>query len=481
MSTRKIISVGFGIASEAVEYAGIASKPSLLDWDIVLFQPNFQEIYADVRTTYQGQPSLGDTASFKFKESCEHWRREIKQAVDAGKTVIVYLTKLEHFYVDTGRREYSGTGRNRQTTRIVDGCTNFLAIPTDLGAVASSGSAMKLASKGSDFLASYWSEFSAHSKYEVLLTAQNVPACLVTRTGDKPVGAVFRSSGSAGSLLLLPDIDFYQERFLDAEEDQWTKEGEQFSARFVSAIVGLDRALRSESEITPEPTWASDESYVLPNEQSLRLGLLEAERSVEEAQRLKESMVEQLAREGRHRALLFEKGKPLEIAIIEALRVLGFQAEGFKELDSEFDVVFQCQEGRLIGEAEGKDAKAVNVDKLRQLSMNIHEDLQREDVQVPAKAVLFGNGFRLQAISERPDPFTEKCQSAAISSSTALVHTPDLFVAVQRLLASDDEEYAMACRQALLTTSGRVKFPSPGNAPTTTRRRKRLKEISPAR
>jgi hypothetical protein len=48
-------------------------------------------------------------------------------------------------------------------------------------------------------------------------------------------------------------------------------------------------------------------------------------------------------------------------------------------------VVFESEEGRLIGEAEGKDNKAINVDKLRQLSMNIHEDIQREEVTTPAK------------------------------------------------------------------------------------------------
>jgi hypothetical protein len=57
-------------------------------------------------------------------------------------------------------------------------------------------------------------------------------------------------------------------------------------------------------------------------------------------------------------------------------------------------VVFESEEGRLIGEAEGKDNKAINVDKLRQLSMNIHEDIQREEVTTPAKGVLFGNGYR---------------------------------------------------------------------------------------
>jgi hypothetical protein len=143
------------------------------------------------------------------------------------------------------------------------------------------------------------------------------------------------------------------------------------------------------------------------------------------------------------------------------LRLFGFTAEPFKESDSEFDVVFESVEGRLIGEAEGKDNKAVNIDKLRQLSMNIHEDLQRESVAAPAKPVLFGNGFRLQPLQERGDPFTEKCHSASTTSSTSLVFTPDLFPPVQYLGKNADAEYARACRVVILGTTGRVTFPEP--------------------
>ena len=189
--------------------------------------------------------------------------------------------------------------------------------------------------------------------------------------------------------------------------------------------------------------------------------LLDAERKVEKAQKHKEQLTEELRSAGAYRGLLFEKGKPLENVIIEALRLLGFTAAPFRESDSEFDVVFESDEGRLIGEAEGKDNKAVNIDKLRQLSMNIHEDLQRETVTAPAKPVLFGNGFRLQPLSERADPFTEKCNSAAATSSTALVFTPDLFWSVQYLVSNPDHEYARACRQAMLSATGRVVFTPP--------------------
>lgn len=467
MSARRILTIGLELASSDTQYASFQSKMSLLDWDIILFKPQILEFsgYGDF---YQGKRSLSDSLSFQLKECCEHWRREIKQAVETGKTVIIYLPSLDEVFVDTGQRSYSGTGRNQRTTRHVAEYNNYQAIPAELSPVTATGNSMKLSAKGSEVLAPYWVEFENSSKYSVILTSPKVPACVITRTGDKAVGAIYRSKASAGSMLLLPDIEFYAESFFKTKGDKktWTPAAIQFAGRMVSTLVSLDKALRVTGEVTPEPAWASVPLFSLSTETALRIQLLQVERDVEEAQKRKEQIAEKLSSASAFRGLLYEKGKPLEAVIIESLRLLGFTAASFKESDSEFDVVFESAEGRLIGEAEGKDTKAVNIDKLRQLSMNIHEDLQRESVTAPAKPVLFGNGFRLQPLNERADPFTDKCHSAAATSSTALIFTPDLFAPVQYLIKAPDAEYARACRVVILESTGRVSLPtSPATEP----------------
>lgn len=168
----------------------------------------------------------------------------------------------------------------------------------------------------------------------------------------------------------------------------------------VGAIVALDKALHSTGEVTPEPQWARSPEYALTQEMRLNEALLKAEEKLEKARSAKEAVLEELKASRRLRSLLFEKGKPLENAIIDGLIIMGFRAAPFKDSNSEFDVVFESEEGRLIGEAEGKDNKAINVDKLRQLAMNIHEDLQRDEVAKPAKGVLFGNAYRLSPLAE---------------------------------------------------------------------------------
>lgn len=133
---KKILLIGLELASDQVETREFDSKASLLDWDVVLFRPDISQFYNHNQSTYQGRPNLDDSSSFNLKECCEHWRREIRQAVDAGRTVITYLAPLQEVYIDTGKREYSGTGRNQVTSRMVAPYNNYAAIPFQLKPVS---------------------------------------------------------------------------------------------------------------------------------------------------------------------------------------------------------------------------------------------------------------------------------------------------------------------------------------------------------
>src|SRR5690606_14352130 len=141
---------------------------------------------------FQGKPSLSDTQSFQLRECCEHWRRELKEAVAAGKTAFVFLPELTSVYIDTGQRTYSGTGRNQKTTRHVTEYSNYNSIPVDLKPVVANGSEMKLASSVPPPLAAFWNEFREMFAYYVLLTSKSVTAAILTRTGGKCVGAIIR-------------------------------------------------------------------------------------------------------------------------------------------------------------------------------------------------------------------------------------------------------------------------------------------------
>jgi hypothetical protein len=463
MAKKNILSIGLSVADDDIGFSEFDSDMSLLDWDIVLFKTEINDYIFRAESMFQGKPCLSDDASFKLKAQSEHWRREIKSAVDHGKLVVVFLSELKQLSIATGEKKFSGTGRNQKTTRIVTDYDNYQSIPLNLNPVSSKGKEIKLSAKDSEIISSYWSEFSSISSYNVILEGEYAP-CLVTKHGDKTVGTVIRSKNSNGALVCLPDIDFYPEAFLVGEEDEenegeWTNEALQFSSRFIKCIVSLSKALNSQGELTPEPGWAKDATFKLEKEKTEAQKLLKIEKKLEEVQAEKESIIDAVRELERFRHLLFEKGKPLEFAILDALKIIGFDVSQFDDGESEFDAVFESKEGRLIGEAEGKDSKAITIDKLRQLALNIHEDLEREDIDEPAKSVLFGNAYRLLPLEERSAPFTKKCLSASTTSSTALVFTPDLFKVAKYLKDNKDARFATKCRKAIFGTVGLVNLP----------------------
>lgn len=409
--------------------------------------------------TFEGLPNLNDDNTRNVRQAMAHWRGEIKAAVEAGKTVIVLLAPLEEFKVGTGERKYSGTGRSRSVTRVVATTNNYHCLPLDLKVTSARGRAIRLAQKESDFLVDYWSLIGDRSEYVVTISSdlENLKPILLTRIGERMVGAVAMYP-SGGAIVLLPEVDSTAQDFLD-DEDNWTPAAEVFAHNFIAAILSIDKNLRPGSDATPAPSWASNPTFELGGERELSRQLTAAEVHLTDAQQRYTVLQKQVEAAAELRGLLFEKGKRLEHLVREALTRLGFTATAYRDASSEFDVVFECPEGRLIGEVEGKDTKPINVDKLRQLTMNISEDLQRDDVAAPAKGVLFGNGYRLAAPTERAMAFTEKCIGSAPTYSVALVPTTELFRVVAYLSKQEDESFARACRDALLTTVGILSFP----------------------
>jgi hypothetical protein len=477
MPKKKIATVGFWVPGHNEMYMSFNSNTSLLDFDIAIFDPNIRSFFGNNYREYRGKPTLDDSRSFRLKERIVHWRTEISEAIRAGKTIFILLNGFQEVYVATGTETYSGTGQNRQTTREVEPTNNLNIVPAKISFREAKGSSMHLVGS-ENILASYWAACGIESEYRVILDGENVSPLILPRTGKMPVGGCVKWK-EGGALHLLPYLDFSREDFIttrgegeeEEEEEIWTAEAVELGEKFISGIVGVDKNGRIETAQTPPPTWLEgDDRFQLPEEKRITEKLLQTNSRIEKFQNEKSELLARLVGESVLKGLIYEKGPPLETAITKALGLLGFDAKKYKENDSEFDVVFEAQEGRLLGEAEGKDKKAINIDKLRQLEMNLHEDLSREEIDEPAKGVLFGNAFRFTPPDERAEFFTAKCLTAAKRSGTALVRSTDLFAAAKYLSEKKDKGFAKSCRQAIVSSTGVVNFPA---APVTKSREKK--------
>jgi hypothetical protein len=206
---KRIISIGLSIPGEIEieDQLPYRSRRSLLDADIALFCPNFHEF--DAPGTYLGKGCLNDDDSFELKETRVHWKTQILTMVESGKTVFLFTTYQEMVYVATGQHEFSGTGRNRKTTRLVEEHHPYSDVPADLGKILhSQGTRMKL-TKDAEALSAYWDEFGKYTQYEVYFEGIKAIPLLVTQSGEKVVGCLIRTK-SGGLLVILPEPDLEQ-------------------------------------------------------------------------------------------------------------------------------------------------------------------------------------------------------------------------------------------------------------------------------
>ena len=446
--TRKVLTVACRIPGDFGEYVDFKSKTSLLDADFVLFYPTlgYWSQIIDVRSS-----PLPVAHSEELQRAIVHWRTEINAALDAGKTVFMMLSDVNKVKL---------TSNNLDLLLESNPVASNYDIVSNLRVIESIGTSMRLASNNS-LLAYYWQQFKNESQYRVYIAnSEGYKPLITTRHGDRIVGAKLNTKGG-GTLIALPWIDL--QKWYDHDNLCWVPEADEWGKKYFETLKTLDEAVRSASDATLTPSWVLVEEFKTIREARLSRQLIEVQSKITEYQKQMDEIERKLKNAGSLKGLLFEQGHTLEIAVHKAMKLMGFQATGYRDSNSEFDAVLECSEGRCIGEVEGRDRRAINIDKMRQLMSNVHEDLMRDEVSAMAKPVLFGNAYRLTLPRERPpEHFTEKCISAAQQNGTALVRTCDLFTIAKALSDNPDEEFAAACRNTILSTNGgEVKFPPP--------------------
>jgi hypothetical protein len=284
---------------------------------------------------------------------------------------------------------------------------------------------------------------------------------------SKILGAIYKVG--SGHLVTLPVLTFNSEDFTEIKEDvdgveqeYWNKKGMAFGNSFVKCLLDIDEKLTFNSEKSTPPDWVTKDIYLGNKEKCLCDAICSNNEKIEKIKLVNEKLKIELEEEIKLKDLLFEQGKPLENAVIKALRILGYKAENYNDGELEMDQVIISPEGnRYIGENEGKDNKDINITKFRQLIDALNADFARDEVKEKAFGILFGNAERLKEPEKRILDFTDKCKSGAEREKIALVKTIDLFSVAKYLNENDDDDFKKDCREAIHKGLGEiVKFPA---------------------
>lgn len=437
-------------------FADYHSGETFADYDIIVFNP---ELPYESRVEFTGGGScISIEGTRKLKSSMSHWRKEITDALSAGKTIFFLLGK----YKEDQAASSSSMPKKGSVTYNTSNLNNYEVLPTPI--------TLRNA-KGKNFVASDNSFSSLYESlkevagYQCLVSSEVTQKIFTTKDGVNTVGAVLKVGGLSGHLVLLPYFDLSQMFYFDHDKgtEMWTDDALRISHAIVNQMISVDSLLKSGTSITPKPEWF--DQVIQPKQVST------ISEKIEEIDKqilgLEEQKLNEITSQNEllhYSGLLYENGQPLELAIENSLKLLGYAVKNFRDGDFEIDHVIESPEGkRLIGESEGRDNAAIGISKFRQLESNINEDFEREDTTEPAKGILFGNGFRLTEPSARENQFSQKCLTNAKRLGTALIKTTDLYDVVVYVLDNpSDKKFKEKCRKAIESTNGDVVvFPKP--------------------
>jgi len=466
---KDIKGIGFNLPSENDDFISLDSFSSLADTDIAIFSPNLETTdYSTIQMgssregVYEGKVLYNKESSVLIKDHIAHWEKELLSFVENGGTLFVVLSKKDYFYIYSGSRSLSGTGRNQKVTNHVEKLTNYDFLPfRNIQYHIATG---KNIVPQSSLVKDLFNHFKEYFTFETYIVSEKINSSIfTTKNKDRTLGATFKIK--KGFLIFLPNLNLDIERFTEinkeTNQEQWSTEAISQGKILVNCLVEIDNILRNKEEKSPKPNWLDSPSFELLESVKTRNLIEKKNQEIEKRKREVEDLKLVIEKQDSLKDLLFETGKPLEIAVIKALKILGYEAENYDDGELELDQIILSPEGhRYIGECEGKVNKDIDISKFRQLLDGLNADFEKETVTEKAFGLLIGNPQRLLNPTDRVLDFTLKCKQGAKRENIGLIKTVDLFYVCKYITENNDIEYAAQCRNAIFNQLGKiVEFP----------------------
>lgn len=457
---KQVFTIGYEIPGHS-DNLSFHSDHSLMDADILLISPEaILPIHDWVSFTTGGGGCYEVSVSQNYKQKVSQLKKEIQDHLNSGKNVFILLTAENRLQLADSVHSPK-KGQHTYNTEIY---SNYSFLPISIGTLTSA-TGKHLEFSGNSIFSDFYKKFKDNLKYQLYLENVNDAQILFTgKDKTKILGAIFKGN-NGGQLVALPFIDYDEDKFTTIDkvtkEECWNNEALKFGQNLINCLLQIDQQLTQKSEKTPIPDWALKKDFFSTKEVEIQKEIKENQQKIKDKESNITKLNKALIEENTLKDLLFEQGKPLEYAVIKALKILGYKAENYDDGILELDqVIISPEDHRYIGECEGKDNKDIDITKFRQLLESLNADFAREEVSEKALGILFGNPQRLDDPENRTLDFTQKCKIGAEREKIALVRTVDLFRITQYLNENKNEKYKKACRDAIYNGLGTVvKFP----------------------
>lgn len=377
----KILAIGSFFEHEFVDTFNFRSTNSFLDYDIVLV--DFRYILNEYKANnsqngmYKGHKCLSDDDSVAIVEDIERRKIEISELLKLGRTVIVYLPSSQICYIDTGERQYSGTGKNRQTTRIVKNIDLLSVLPVKFQTVEATGTNIDF--RGEDPFSVFW---NANKKYLSFTSYYQEPIgrpLWFLKGTDRVVGSYLPFE--KGNIIFMPT-------YSDDEED------EQREKKFFQSILTLVEELKKSTGDFVLPIWSVD--YLMPKEDIEVSNLKKYESELKKITNKISKQKKIIAELEEYKILFTGTGRALEIQIGKVLSELGFEVtEGLPGRD---DLILKYKDKVAVVEVKGVSKSAAEK-HAAQLEKWVSEYISKNGIA--PKGILIVNAFKDIPLDDR--------------------------------------------------------------------------------
>lgn len=399
-----------GMNFKNIDFVSFNSYSSLLDYDIAIVDLGGVISEYQSNENYAGKKLLTQNSSFEFLSDFERVKGEIKDLLALGKTVYVILPVEPKFYVYTGRQEHSGTGRNRQTTNIVNEFNILNILPIKINLTAGVGS--KISYSRDSLFRNLFEIKGMDYYYTTYFSSKNIgtPVAYIANT-EKIISASFPIDD--GHLIIFPDV-------FDEANYSTEKEYRKVINSFLHTIDDLEDEIKNSLDDYSLPEWANKYSILDEKQKKEKINDLDLE--IEKLRARKDIIEVELSEIQKYKLAFTASGKELENIVYKILFELGFKSMPVEH--NRADGIFEYNGIKIVTEIKGVTGSSAEKHGA-QLEKWVAEFVEKEEV-IP-KAILIVNGFRKKDLSSRiDDVFPDQMLNYSIKREHCLISTTQL-------------------------------------------------------
>lgn len=317
-----------------------SSTHSLYDYDIVFWDP-LETIrgYALNADTYDGLPRITNAKSAALRRDLERRKNDFLGFLELGRTLVVFLGGELTVFADTGKRTYSGTGKNRKQTYIVDSVDIMDVLPIHLSREFTTGDELEPVDHSIGSIYRQTADFWFYGC--ILIESSDVLRPLLRISRTTKIAAAEAKYEGGGHMILLPQLVTLADHEDDDEEEDGSTGPEQSQstpedANDEDADTSIDYAavdsmvfewvrahIRSEEIAWPD--WIDE--YRFQSEVDRRQAIAERGAAIAELQAQLDELNAAQEADKKWKLLVAGTGTPFEDVVADALTELGFLLE----------------------------------------------------------------------------------------------------------------------------------------------------------